>query len=75
MLQASFKRPWTTVSVTFFISTQRHKRGHLKVAHDKKPHQNAKTNIVIFSSKTAISYKLCVTEKRTYVNKLKFPIF
>ena len=34
--------------------------------------------IVLFSSKIAIlnqffSYKLCVTEKRTYVNKLKFP--
>ena len=36
-----------------------------------KNHKNGK-NIVKLSKK---NYELCVNEKRTYVNKLKFPTF
>ena len=78
------RRPCTTNSVIFFSLIQHKsiKEVNKKVAHGKINSQKLITNLVklYYSAHNCecepicFCYKLCFTEKRTYLNRLKFPI-
>ena len=75
------KRPWTKVLVTTFLHLNSNAKDKVtkKFDHGKIKCKKAKNIVKLRSSaqklqfQTIFPYKLCFTEKRTYVNELKFP--
>ena len=51
------------------------KRDSIKTLFNYDILKNTLFMILLQFQTILLSYELCVTEKRTYVNKLKFPVF